>query len=155
MKTKGVKTVGYLGAGKDFINSHDREQAIIAGCEETGLECKMVVQSQGWSREEAYKTAKEFVIDDRPEAIFCANDRMAFGLIQKMKEHEVEVPKDLKVIGFDLQDIATLASPKITTIENPFFYIGQKSAEILIAKLNGKKVESISINSRLIVNESA
>lgn len=155
LKDRGIKTIGYLGAGQDFINSSDREQAIMKGCEMTGLNCIRVIQSNGWSREEAYNTAEEFLVGDRPEAIFCANDRMAFGLIQKFQEKGLKIPDDAKVIGFDLQDIATLVSPKITTIENPFFAIGQKSAELLIAKLNGEEVESISIASRLVVHESA
>lgn len=155
LKDQGVSSVGYLGAGRDFINSADREQAILKGCELTGLNCTQIIQSKGWSREEAYNTSEEFLKANRPQAIFCANDRMAFGLIQKFQEHGLKVPDDVRVIGFDLQDIATLVSPKITTIENPFFAIGQKSAELLIAKLNGGEVESISIPSRLVVHESA
>lgn len=155
LRKKGISKVAYLGAGDDFINSQDRELAIINGCRKLNLSCTKIVQSRGWSREEAYKSCEKFIGASMPEVIFCANDRMAFGVIQKMQVLGKKVPDDIRVVGFDHQDIATLVSPKISTIENPFFSIGQKSAELLIAKLNGEEVKSVSIRSRFISYESA
>ena len=155
LKDKKIKRVSYLGAGSSFVNSVDRENAIKKSCSELGLDFVQSVQSDGWSREKAYEVCDEFFGKDKPEVVFCANDRMAFGVIQKFREKKIHVPESIRVVGFDHQDIATLVSPKITTIENPFFSIGQKSSELLISKLNGEEVKSISIDSRFIPYESA
>ena len=108
-----------------------------------------------FSRTSGQRAAADLLKKPLPGAVLCANDRMAFGLLEGLKESGVRVPGDVRIIGFDDQSICTLISPRLTTIENPFEAIGQKAALKLIDRIRGKAVESESVASWLIVRESA
>lgn len=40
--------------------------------------------------------------DNIPSAIFSANDEMAIGILRAAKEHNIQVPEQLKIVGFDI-----------------------------------------------------
>jgi DNA-binding LacI/PurR family transcriptional regulator len=56
-----------------------------------------------------------FQEDSPPTAVFAANDWMAIGLIQKLKERGISIPKNLSVIGCDDIPLASEFSPTLTT----------------------------------------
>jgi DNA-binding LacI/PurR family transcriptional regulator len=58
-------------------------------------------------------------MSDRPTAVFCANDDMAFGLIDSLQEAGLRVPRDISVVGFDDAPIASSFNPPLTTIRQP------------------------------------
>lgn len=51
-----------------------------------------------------------------PTAVFCANDALALGVMDKARQHGVSIPKDLAVVGFDNVPTAANADPALTTI---------------------------------------
>ena len=53
---------------------------------------------------------------DRPTAIFAANDLMAIGAIQALRERSIAVPDDIAVVGFDDISAARLITPPLTTV---------------------------------------
>ena len=65
-------------------------------------------------------------------AIFCCNDQMAFGVIQRLKERGVNCPGDISVIGYDDDFLASYFQPSLTTIRVPVYEIAMKTVEILV-----------------------
>ena len=108
-----------------------------------------------YSQKSGYLAAAKFLKGKKPDLIFCANDRMALGLIGGLREKGIRVPRDMKVIGFDDQEVSRITEPHITTIANPFFEIGERAAHKLIALISGERVQGESVPSRLIVRETA
>jgi LacI family gluconate utilization system Gnt-I transcriptional repressor len=51
------------------------------------------------------------------------------------------VPQQLSVVGYNALDIGQTISPKLTSVDTPRFQIGEKSAELLLARLKGEEVE--------------
>ncbi len=51
-----------------------------------------------------------------PTAIFCANDRMAVGCYEALKEMGLSIPEDVSVIGYDDDEIARHLSPPLTSM---------------------------------------
>ena len=69
---------------------------------------------------------------DRPTAIFCANDRTAWGAYQALQAHGVRVPDDISIIGFDNQEIiATGLHPQLTSVELPFVVMAKRAIDVL------------------------
>lgn len=60
--------------------------------------------------------AKLFKSEVKPTAVFCANDAMALGFIKYAEQHNIKVPEDIAVVGFDDVDGAKFSSPQLTTI---------------------------------------
>ena len=65
-------------------------------------------------------------------AIFCMNDTLAAGAIDYMHAHQINVPADVSIVGFD--NIASSASlyPKLTTVALPLPEIGREAANLAI-----------------------
>lgn len=57
-----------------------------------------------------------FESGEEPTAVFCANDAMALGLIKYAEQHDIIIPEDIAVIGFDDVDGAKFSTPKLTTV---------------------------------------
>ncbi len=154
MCDRGVRTLGFLSAGTKFLNSLDRLKAIQACARKYDM--KIVCRTAGdYTRSSGQRAAQVFMKKGLPDLIFCANDRMAFGLMEELHAHGIQVPADVRVIGFDDQDICTLARPAITTIENPFYRIGELAAEKLINVISGSSEEGRRLASRFISRDSA
>lgn len=65
-------------------------------------------------------------------ALVCANDEMASGSMKYAREHGFELPQDLSIIGFDNVIFANYLFPKLTTVENPVFDMGQMTAKLVM-----------------------
>jgi LacI family transcriptional regulator len=90
------------------------------------------------------------------DAIVCYNDLNAVGAIQACQSAGVAVPGQISVIGFDDIALASLISPKLTTLRVDKYSLGQLSMRMLIDRMNGKHEQhSIVIEPDLIVRESA
>jgi LacI family repressor for deo operon, udp, cdd, tsx, nupC, and nupG len=72
-------------------------------------------------------------LTDRPSAIFCASDVMAFGFISELHRQGFRVPQDISVVGFDDIEISEHFIPPLTTIHQPREAIGESAAELLFS----------------------
>ena len=68
-----------------------------------------------------------------PTAIFCANDRTAWGAYQAAQELHLSIPRDLSIIGFDNQEtLAPHLRPGLTTLELPFVEMGRRAVDLIL-----------------------
>lgn len=74
-------------------------------------------------------------MDDRPTAMFCASDQVAMGFIAELSRHDLRVPDDVSVMGFDDIDLAAQFIPPLTTIRQDRFVIGETAADMLMARI--------------------
>jgi DNA-binding LacI/PurR family transcriptional regulator len=85
----------------------------------------------------AYNSYKESVV--KPEAIFCSNDGMAIGFMQKAIRDGVSIPDDVAVAGFDDLPTCELYTPTITSVHTPYDLLGKKTLELIFDRLLQKK----------------
>lgn len=69
-------------------------------------------------------------------ALFCASDIVAIGLIKELYHHNIYVPKDLSIVGFDNIQNSKLFIPELTTISQNIFEKGEKAAELILNCIN-------------------
>ncbi len=67
----------------------------------------------------------------RPDAIVCANDLTAVGVLQVLHDHGVAVPEDVIVTGFATRVLAVASQPSLTTVRQPVKEIGAEALKIL------------------------
>jgi LacI family transcriptional regulator len=75
--------------------------------------------------------------DFRPTAIFAANDLMAIGVMQALRDRRIEIPSEIAVVGFDDISAAKLVTPPLTTVAQYQWRMGERAAEILMERLRG------------------
>jgi LacI family transcriptional regulator len=64
-------------------------------------------------------------------AVFAATDELAIGAIKALSEAGLKVPEDVSVIGLDDIDISAFTTPGLTTVRQPIFEMGKKSADLV------------------------
>lgn len=96
------------------------------------------------------------LLDRNPgvQAIFCVNDSVAMGLFSVMQERGLEPGKDIMVFGFDNTKMAGRMIPTLTSIGADDMTLGRKSLELLLEIMNGEKVGSVLLPTRLYGRES-
>ncbi|GAA1724615.1 LacI family DNA-binding transcriptional regulator [Isoptericola hypogeus] len=69
---------------------------------------------------------------DLPDALVCANDELAFGVMATLPGLGRSIPGDMAIVGFDDNSLAGLASPTLTTVHQPTFELGATAARIAL-----------------------
>jgi LacI family transcriptional regulator len=114
-----------------------------------------------WTRRGGYDAMCQVLtrgVGRRPDAVFCANDLMAIGAIDALREAELDVPGDVAIAGFDDVDAATIVHPALTTVVNPAYDIGVQAGEMLVSRLSGSydgDGREVELPCPLVVRESA
>jgi len=91
-----------------------------------------------------------------PEAIVCANDQMAIGVLRELARAGVRVPADAAVTGFDDIYASRLLSPALTTVRQPLRDLGRSAAKRLCARIANRSLpaESQILATELVVRAS-
>lgn len=74
-----------------------------------------------------------------PTAIFAANDLMAIGVMQTLRDRGIHIPRDIAVVGFDDIPAARLVTPSLTTVAQFQRQMGERAAQTLMERLRGAK----------------
>lgn len=77
------------------------------------------------------------------DAIAGANDYMALGAMDVLKERGIRVPGDVRVVGFDDVPLARMASPSLTTVRQPLQRMGAQAVQLLWERLAGHTASSV------------
>ena len=79
----------------------------------------------------------------KPTAICCCNDLMAVGALNACKLLDLDVPKDVSVMGFDNVSLSRYVVPKLTTMDQNMFQLGENAASLVVEKIRyGRRQES-------------
>jgi len=90
-----------------------------------------------------------------PTAIMAMSDIIALGVMAAARQHGLEVPRDLSVIGYDDIPEAQRANPALTTVRQPIVEKGKQAAELLVKTLQGEPIcEHRTLPTELIVRVS-
>jgi LacI family transcriptional regulator len=94
-------------------------------------------------------------LDNPPTAIFTANDLLAVGAIEAIREKGYDVPNDFSIVGFDDIRLASYLSPPLTTIRQPMIEMGYLAIIKLLERIENKvSHENIFIKPELIERKS-
>lgn len=95
--------------------------------------------------------AAERLLDRNPgvQAIFCVNDAVAKGLYPALKARGKVIGSDVMVFGFDNTRMSSDLAPPLSSIGSDSSSLGSKALELLLAMINGEKVESDTVPTRL------
>ncbi|MDI9442233.1 MAG: LacI family DNA-binding transcriptional regulator [Bacillota bacterium] len=91
-----------------------------------------------------------------PTAIFATSDELAYGVLEACKQHGINVPNDLSLIGYDDVPFAKMLTPKLTTIAQPLTALGQVAAGKIARIISGeeREIAKIILPTELVVRES-
>lgn len=91
---------------------------------------------------------------NRPTAVFIISDTLAIGAIKELHARGVKVPQEMAIIGFDNIAFSSMTTPTLTTVSQPKYQMGYRSAKMVIDRIQGLPVESVIMDYELIIRES-
>lgn len=110
---------------------------------------------------DGYENAKKIIKENlNIDAIFAVTDLVAIGIIKYLNEVNISIPGQIAVLGFSNWFMSSVISPTLSTIDQPGFEIGRRSATILFDEINLKKnnlpiiFQSVELETTLIERET-
>jgi LacI family transcriptional regulator len=153
----GHRRIGFLAGRPDLESARLRERGYRTALKKAGIKIDTsLIRIGGYQVDTAEEAARQMLTpDDRPTAIFAANDVSALATISVAGSLGLGVPDDLSVIGFDNVPESALSEPPLTTIEQPIQQMGFDATEILIRLIGEQPVpEHTMLPTRLVVRGS-
>lgn len=151
MLDMGHRDIGVISghvAGND--RAADRLKGIRAALSARGLSPVAVVECNYGIETGAQAFAQIMADPSRPTLVMCGNDVLAVGALQQARLMGLQVPRDVSVTGFDDIELASIATPDLTTVHVPHRDMGIKAAHALIAMIEtGQEPPSIKLDSTI------
>jgi LacI family transcriptional regulator len=99
---------------------------------------------------------KLLALAEPPTAILTSSDPIAFRVMEILREHNLEIPRDMSVIGFDDISHASLVYPKLTTVHAPLYDMGKTAAKMLLERIQNidLPLQHIQLETQLVVRDS-
>jgi DNA-binding LacI/PurR family transcriptional regulator len=111
--------IAYIGGNPNTSTNRDRKSGFIDRLAERGKK-PLLIEDRAYSYEWGYEAASRFLRPSKINAVFCANDIIALGVIDAIRnEQKARIPEDISVIGFDDIPQAGWPSYSLTTMRQP------------------------------------
>jgi DNA-binding LacI/PurR family transcriptional regulator len=111
-----------------------------------------------WNARSGYDQGRLLARDPAVTAIFCANDRIALGVLRALHETGRRVPAEVSVVGFDDMPDSGYFLPPLTTVRQDFTEIGRRSLALLLHHLGlpdeDRPADQVIVAPRLVVRGS-
>lgn len=121
-----------------------RKSAFVQSMAEIGLPANLIIEGDHTLEGGMGALTKLLALNGHPTAILCSNDMTAIGVIREAFDHDINIPADLSVIGFDDIRLAQFTTPPLTTVQ-----MSQAELAKLAFRALMNKVSQVSPNHRM------
>ncbi|MGN6427173.1 MAG: LacI family DNA-binding transcriptional regulator [Leifsonia sp.] len=136
---EGHRRIAFVGGPDSLQQIRDRLEGAHKAVAESGADVELVhlpVETLDARRgREAADALAALDASDRPTGVFAANDLLALGLLQGFVAHDLRVPDDVALIGYDDIDFAATAAVPLSAIRQPRREIGYAAGELLFREI--------------------
>lgn len=142
---KGDKLIAYIGTGEELSNAcSERFEGYKKALEKNNIDIKDgLIRHCSLKAKDGYEAVSSMIKNkEKMDAIFCGSDEVAMGAINSLRDHNVKVPDDVDVMGFDNISAASLFYPKLTTVEQQMYDMGSVGMRMLIKIIGKKKLDN-------------
>jgi len=153
----GYRRLGFAGGPPDAPDAVERLAAFAAAAR-ARPDCTVDVVSGGDFSEASGRTAARVLLSREavPEAVACANDQMAIGVIRELQRSGIRVPADVAVTGFDNIFPGRVVDPPLTTVGQPFRELGARATTRLLERIAGSEAQPCAdvLPTELVIRRS-
>jgi DNA-binding LacI/PurR family transcriptional regulator len=142
----GHDRIAYVAGFAGATTQIDREAGFRAGLAEAGKELHARAEGN-FDYRTAQAAARElFATSRRPDAVFVANDHMAFAVMDVLRyELGLRVPEDVSVVGFDDVPPAAWPAYNLTTFRQRVDQMVAETVTMLMARIDGDESASPNV----------
>ena len=150
----GHKKIGLISGPLDSYILKARYHAYLSALEKYNLEINENFIGLGYYISESTRTYIPKLLEQGVTAILCSHDVRAISAITECMDRDLQIPKDISIIGFDDLPIAAVCEPPLTTIRQDRIALGKCGYYAMTSLLNNVPIGSILLRARLIVRQS-
>jgi LacI family transcriptional regulator len=177
----GHRRIGFIGDGGNTWSGQQRYEAYRDTLQKNGLEVEEAYVLNGHFQKDATHAEVANLLDrcgagkgnadgagklggtspetaplPLPTAFFAANDDMAIGALEALRERGLSVPDDVSLIGFDDSPVSAQLQPALSTVRLPIYDMSRAAVEQLVAmcEQSPASFSTASFPTGLVMRES-
>jgi LacI family transcriptional regulator len=154
----GHRRIGLIGGREELPVAQTRLDGYQAALRYYGLpfDPTLIVPGDFMMPSGEASVARFLALEQPPTAVFATNDPMALGAIGALRQHRLNVPEDISVVGFDDTPEARNGLPPLTTIRQPLWDMGKCAADYVCRLIDEPELEPLQLTmaTELIVRQS-
>ncbi|MDR1467750.1 MAG: LacI family DNA-binding transcriptional regulator [Spirochaetaceae bacterium] len=136
---KGARSIGFIGDRWHCQGFAERWEGFNTALVQAGLsadpaQCVLDDNREPYN-DSAWMTEKLRAMGNLPRAFICANDILAFSVLEALKTLGKSVPQDVMVAGFDNNRETQLLQPRLSTVHIPSYEMGIAAADIMLRRI--------------------
>jgi DNA-binding LacI/PurR family transcriptional regulator len=156
----GCKRIAFYSAPQHLGIGKRRLEGYKSALEKKGLSFDPDLVYACDNFEDAIKISRTVLKkQERPDAVFAVNDLTAIGVMKTAKQLGLNIPEDLKIVGFENSSSAQICEPELTTVDQFGYELGKKATELLLKRIKSGTSEYDSekqvVRTNLVVRHSA
>jgi len=158
--TRGCKRIAFYSAPQHLILGKDRYNGYVDALEANNIKFDKNLVYSCDTFESAIKISQSILKKvDRPDGIFAVNDLTAVGIMKVARKLGINIPEELKIVGFENSKSGSICDPELTTVDQFGYNLGKKAMTILLDRIKKdshdyKPVKHV-IKTKLIVRGSS
>ena len=159
----GYRRLAFIRGPETHYSAQERYRAYLDTLQAYGIpfDPHLVSAEWGWTAETGREAVRLFLDERRLRpghdlhAVVAASDTQALAALQAFQARGIRVPQDVALAGVNDNRAGRVATPPLTSVALPFYQLGERAAETLLALVDGETVaEPVTLQGRLIIRES-
>jgi len=156
---RGHRRIGIVTGLPGVTSTYQRLQGYHEALAAAGIPMDDALVREGNSRTDggARETAALLDLPAPPTALFVTNNLMTIGAMRTILDRSLRCPEDIALIGFDDFEWASVFRPRLTTVRQPVYAIGETATRLLADRIEhrreGAAIE-VCLPPTLVVRES-
>lgn len=156
----GHERIGMIAVSEKTFSMNERYYGFCEAIEANALDKENChIEFTDMAIDSSYAAMKA-LLQNAPSttAVFLSNYEITIGAVMALNDLNLQMGKDISVIGFDNQTLAAMIRPKLTIIAQPMASIAKEAAQLMINRLNNpepdEKTNIVSLPTSLIQGNS-
>lgn len=147
----GYRRIGMIQGPEGNCDAEERFRGYRDALAEKEIEVnnEMIVTGDFKIKSGFYGFSRLMSLPEKPQAIFAANDMTAIGVYEAAQQHQLSIPDDVAVVGFDDIYLSRLVKPRLTTVHVPIIELGTKATRYLIKMIDHEQETEAGYNETL------
>ena len=154
----GRTRIAFVNGPTHTVSGSSRRRGYLDGLRSCGLprDEELIEVAGDFMVEPGRRAAEALLARVQPDAILCANDLLAVGVLAALRDAGLDVPGDVALVGMDNSDLSELTWPALTTVDLGSSERAQIAAELLLARIEEpeRAVQVVGVEPRLVIRAS-
>ncbi|GAB2832738.1 LacI family DNA-binding transcriptional regulator [Actinoallomurus bryophytorum] len=156
----GARRIAFVSGPRAIRQCSDRRRGAVRALESAGLPAESLadIVVPEMTAQGGRLAGRTLLDEGLPDAVFCANDLLALGVLRVLSQAGVRVPKDVTLIGYDDIEFSSAAAVPLSSVRQPTYQLGKIATELLLDECDdpeGHAHQQIMFQPELVVRESS